>query len=149
MTQIIASFNQRSAASSALRALRHAGFELSPQMPLPIDPEFDVSPDAAVSPGAEESGTTAVGGAAIGATVGIITGLTLTPFLGPIGPLAGAGVGAYAGSLVGALAGLEESQDDVEGEPGALLELEVSDESGKARATEILNAHGAVSVSEA
>jgi len=75
--------------------------------------------------------------------------LTLTPFLGPIGPLAGAGVGAYAGSLVGALAGLEESQDDPEDEPGALLELEVPDESGKARATEILNAHGAVTVSEA
>ena len=124
MDTIIASFKRNVDAATAVKALRSAGFVMGPEMPLLSDPEFDVSAHAAVSPGAEESGTTATKGAAIGGLVGVIVGLTLTPLVGPAGAIAGAGVGAYAGSLVGALAGLNESTGDPAEEGGASLKVD-------------------------
>ena len=148
MVTITASFKQNSDAVAAVNALKSAGFVLGPEMPLPIDTEFTVSVERAVSPGAEDSGMTATTGAAIGGILGVIAGLTFTPLVGPAGALAGAGVGAYTGSLVGALAGLDEPKDDAAAESGALLKVSVADLPGKARAVEILRMHDAVNVTE-
>lgn len=148
MDTIVASFKRSSDAVSAVKVLRRAGFVMGPEMPLAADPEFEVSAQAAVSPGAEESGTTATKGAAIGGLVGVIVGLTLTPFIGPAGAIAGAGVGAYTGSLVGALAGLSETTGDPAQESGASLKVTVADSAGKARVVEILHQHDAAQVSE-
>ena len=148
MITIIASFKQSSNAVTAVNALRCAGFTMGAEMPLLIDPQFEVSAQAAVSPGAEDSGATATKGAAIGGILGVIAGLTLTPLVGPAGAIAGAGVGAYAGSLVGALAGLNESTGDAAAESGALLKVTVADPAGKARAVEILRMHDAAQVTE-
>lgn len=149
MDTITASFKRSSDAVTAVEALRRAGFVMGPEMPLATDPKFEVSPQAAVSPGAEESGTTATKGAAIGGLVGVIVGLTLTPLVGPAGAIAGAGVGAYTGSLVGALAGLNETTGDPGQEGGASLKVTVADSAGKARVVEILHRHYAAQVNEA
>ena len=85
MVTITASFKQNSDAVAAVNALKSAGFLLGPEMPLPIDTEFTVSAEQAVSPGAEDSGMTATTGAAIGGILGVIAGLTLTPLVGPAG----------------------------------------------------------------
>ena len=45
--------------------------------------------------------------------MGLGLGLATAPFVGAIGPLAGAGAGAYAGSLVGALGDMKGPQDTV------------------------------------
>jgi hypothetical protein len=148
MNTIIASFKRSSDAVVAVKALRRAGFVMGAEMPLVADPEFEVSAQAAVSPGAEESGATATKGAAIGGLVGVIVGLTLTPFVGPAGAIAGAGVGAYTGSLVGALAGLSETTGSPEEESGASLKVVVTDPAGRARVVEILHQQGAAQVNE-
>jgi hypothetical protein len=150
MTIINASFNRRSEAVAAVEALREAGFTMGRDMPLNADPEFEVSPEPATSPGAEDSAPSAARGAAVGSIVGIIAGLGATPFVGPAGAVAGAGVGAYTGSLLGALKGLDEKEvtEDERSEEGALLKVDVQGPKSRTLALDILRAHGAAHVGE-
>lgn len=126
MQTLIASFSSEHSAEAARRALVDAGVDnsriraapaVAANAPEPVSPDepVEVSPEPAVSPGAEESGSTTLKGSAVGGAIGAAIGVATTPFLGPIGIAAGAGVGAYAGSLVGALSGLEAAEVDPEG----------------------------------
>ena len=148
METITARFKHNTDAANAVMALRRSGFVMGPQMPFATDTEFDLSAHAAVSPGAEESSSTASKGAAIGGLLGVIVGLTLTPLVGPAGAVAGAGVGAYTGSLVGALAGMEETSNEQAQETSASLTVSVADSAGRTRVLEILHEHDVEHVSE-
>ncbi|MGH8596380.1 MAG: hypothetical protein ACREXT_06965 [Gammaproteobacteria bacterium] len=159
MYTITATFNRVNEAHRALNALRDAGFAVSDENTVKPVPKsvgaptdgVEVSPERATSPGAEESGSTAVKGVAIGSAVGFVLGLGAAPFVGPAGPLAGAGVGAYAGSLVGALQGLEASPGEATKNRLALgetLTVMTESDSGRAKAFDILSSSGAVRVVE-
>jgi len=73
--------------------------------------QFEVSPDPAVSEGAEHTPQSAAIGIAVGGAIGAAIGAVATPVIGPVGVAAGLGVGAYAGSLVGALSGFESDEE--------------------------------------
>ena len=161
MRTLLANFPSEQSAKAAHLALVSAGVDerrirrtpattfrsLEPEN---LDEPFDVSPEAAVSPGAERSGSHAAGGAALGSVIGAAVGVVTTPVLGPIGIAAGMGVGAYAGSLIGALSGLEAATV----EPGsvassngdaacATLIIATVDDDDRQRAQQIVREFGA------
>ena len=123
MRMLVAKFISEQSAEIALRALVAAGVDDSRIIRAPAanaehappahtGVEVEVSPDAAVSAGAEHSAAFTFAGAALGSVIGAAAGIVTAPVLGPIGIAAGVGVGAYAGSLVGALAGLDPAEVD-------------------------------------
>lgn len=148
MTIINASFVRQSEAKSAVDALRGAGFDLGSDMPLAVDPEFEVDPTANTSPGAEAAGPGAVKGAGVGTIVGIAVGAATIPIAGPAAVAAGAGVGAFTGSLIGALEQLGSEKAPNDEEAGALIRIEVADAQSKARVHDILGEHHAANISE-
>ena len=158
MRTLLANFPSEQSAKAAHLALVNAGVDerrirrtpattfRSPE-PVILDESFAVSSEPAVSPGAEQSGTRAVEGAALGSVIGAAVGVVTTPVLGPIGIVAGMGVGAYAGSLIGALSGLEPavgSAESTNGDAaGATLMIATVDDDDRQRAQQIVREFGA------
>lgn len=158
MRTLLANFPSEQSAKAAHLALVNAGVDerrirrtpattFRSLEPVILDESFAVSPEPAVSPGAEQSGTRAVEGAALGSVIGAAVGVVTTPVLGPIGIVAGMGVGAYAGSLIGALSGLEPavgSAESTNGDAaGATLMIATVDDDDRQRAQQIVREFGA------
>lgn len=158
MRTLLANFPSEQSAKAAHLALVNAGVDerrirrtpattFRSLEPVILDESFAVSPEPAVSPGAEQSGTRAVEGAALGSVIGAAVGVVTTPVLGPIGIVAGMGVGAYAGSLIGALSGLEPavgSAESTNGDAaGATLMIATVDDDDRQRAQQIVRGFGA------
>jgi len=160
METLRASFPNASSAAAAQRALVKSGVAEGDIRQASVDElnalgdqsardGFEVSPDAAVSEGAEASGVSSAAGAAIGGAIGTAVGIVSTPIFGPVGIAAGAGVGAYAGSLVGALAGLESAEPEADIAAGdetaarAALAVTVTDAVGFEQVRKIVDAFGA------
>ena len=158
MRTLLANFPSEQSAKAAHLALVNAGVDerrirrtpattFRSLEPVILDEPFAVSPEPAVSPGAEQSGTRAVEGAALGSVIGAAVGVVTTPVLGPIGIVAGMGVGAYAGSLIGALSGLEPavgSAESTNGDAaGATLMIATVDDDDRQRAQQIVREFGA------
>ena len=163
MRTLLANFPSEQSAKAAHLALVNAGVDerrirrtpattFRSLEPVIVDESFAVSPEPAVSPGAEQSGTRAAEGAALGSVIGAAVGVVTTPVLGPIGIVAGMGVGAYAGSLIGALSGLEAanvepavgSAESTNGDAaGATLMIATVDDDDRQRAQQIVQEFGA------
>lgn len=146
MEIITAYFAQQSKAAAAFDELRNAGFAVQGDAVIP-DPDFRVSPDPAVSPGAEDAAPSAAKTAVVGSVVGVVAAAVAVPLLGPGAILVGAGLGAYTGSLVGALNGLDEAPAGDEAPTSApdepMLNILVNGAAGKTEALAILSAHDA------
>lgn len=150
MDLITAQFSQESEATAAVTELRKLGFTLGADN-LSADPNFHVSPEPAVSAGAEESAPSAAKSAVVGGVIGAVAAAAAAPLLGPGAILVGTGVGAYAGSLIGALNGLNEASETDEAHVSSedcTVHVVVTGASGKSQAMETLVAHGARSISE-
>lgn len=112
------------------------------------------------SPGARQSDTGALKGAAVGGAAGLGLGAAAaatTAALGPIAALAALGVGAYTGSLVGALSKSGTHAEREAGEPkkppprhaGMVVAVNISEKMTEERAIEVLREHGARDIERA
>jgi hypothetical protein len=116
---VVGLFSHRSAAESAIRDLRNAGFEkerIGVAMPDRVE-QGDLLADAGGEP-AEGAAKGAVSGGLVGGLLGLL-GSLLVPGVGPVlaggvlaSTLAGVGIGAVAGGLIGALMGLGVPEED-------------------------------------
>jgi hypothetical protein len=116
---VVGLFSHRSAAESAIRDLRSAGFadgQVGIAMQERVD-QGDLLQDAG-SASAEGAAKGAVSGGLVGGLVGLF-GSLLIPGLGPVvaggvlaSTLAGVGIGAATGGLLGALMGLGVPEED-------------------------------------
>jgi hypothetical protein len=118
---------------------------------------FPVGGDRNESPGATQSDSGALKGAALGGAIGLGAGAAASVLAGPIAVLAGLGVGAYTGSLAGAQnkAGKDESgkaedrKQETMRHAGMLVAVNVSEQTPDALAIDVLRAHGARDVERA
>jgi hypothetical protein len=118
---------------------------------------FPIGGDRDESPGATQSDTGALKGAAVGGAIGLGAGAAASVLVGPIAVLAGLGVGAYTGSLAGALntAGKDESgnakdrKQETIRHAGMLVAVNVSEQTPESLAVDVLSEYGARDIERA
>jgi hypothetical protein len=115
--------------------------------------QHDLTPiggDRDQSPGAKETPTGVVEGAATGGVVGAAIGAATIPVTGPVGPVVGGLVGAHVGSLF-SFSKMKEAGEGEEGgenahvlrKPGMVLAVALDDPTDEARALDVLRQQGA------
>ena len=125
MARIIAGrFQEQEQVSQALDAMRGAGIAQERVSSFYVNPPgqhnlYSIGGDREDSPGAHETGTGVVAGAATGSAVGAVVGLTGVPVFGPVGPAVGALVGAHVGGLIGSLSQMKEKGETEKNTPEA------------------------------
>ena len=166
MASIIAgNFENNARATEAVEELLHSGLAPDQVCVFFLNPPgqhatYPVGGDREESPGARESDTGAVKGAAVGGAVGLGAGVVAaagTAALGPIAALAALGVGAYTGSLVGALSKSGKGPEREAGnrpkpEPrraGMLVAAHIADSVPEARLIDVLKKYGARDIERA
>lgn len=165
-TIIAGNFEDNTHATDAVQALVGAGVAPDQVCVFFLNPpgqhdQYPVGGDRNESPGARQSDTGALKGAALGGTAGLAAGAVAaatTAAVGPIAVLAGLGVGAYTGSLAGALSKTGRGPEKEAGEPAsppprrAGMVVAVNTSSAKAPerlAIDILQQHGARDIEQA
>lgn len=125
MARIIAGrFQEQEQVNQVLDAMRDAGIAQERVSSFYVNPPgqhnlYSIGGDREDSPGAHETGTGVVAGAATGSAVGAVVGLTGVPVFGPVGPAVGALVGAHVGGLIGSLSQMKEKGETEESTPEA------------------------------
>lgn len=162
---IAGNFENGTQATEAVQELVHGGVPPGEVCVFFLNPPgqhatYPVGGDRAESPGARQSDTGAIKGAAIGGAAGLAAGAAAaaaTAALGPIAVLAGLGVGAYTGSLAGALSESGKGPEREAGEPrkpeprraGMVVAVRISEQAPEDRAIDVLRRHGARDIERA